>query len=379
MTDARTVAIFVGTRADLWPLRPVVEEVRSARGMEAVVLVSRADGRIGDHDLVGLEPMERIGRVVKAATPLALAGGDAEVTRDAASALAAVAPDLLVVLGDRHELLAVALAATLCGVPIAHLHGGEITEGAFDDAVRHAVTKLAHLHCAATEESAARIVSMGEEPWRVHVTGAPALAAVARAKPDPLTDFLGPGFQRPVALATYHPPTLTPDLAAAELEAILAALATVPSVIATAPGPDPGADAVADRLAEWASSRPGAVHVESLGERYAGILRAVDVVVGNSSSGLVEAPTAGIPVVNVGNRQRGRLRSAGVVDAPSPEDVVPALRRALSGDFRSIASGSLNPYGDERSAARVARVIAEAPLEELLCKRFVESTREDLG
>lgn len=375
--SGRAVAFFVGTRADLWPLLPVVDEVRAA-GIPGAVLVSRADERIGA-DLAGFGDVEWVGARPAGDSPAVLAAADGRVGADVAEVLTRRRPDLLVVLGDRHELLAVALAATLCRVPLVHLHGGEITEGAFDDAIRHALTKLAHVHCAATEESAARILALGEEPWRVHVTGAPALATVAGAVPDPLTDLLGEGFARPVALVTYHPPTLAPGRAVQELEAVLAALDSVPAVIATAPGPDPGADVVWDRLGAWAAVRRGVALVGSLGNRYAGVLRSVDVVIGNSSSGLVEAPTAGVAVVNVGARQDGRPRAPGVVDAPRPEDVAPALVRALSAAHREVAARAANPYGDAGSAGRVARVVAEAPLDELLWKRFVDRAREDVG
>jgi len=352
-------------------MRPVIESMHDDPRLVVSLLVSRADERIDVADLSSLAPLVSVGDARASVEPAELARVDGLIARDVARWLERAKPDLLVLLGDRHELLAVALAATLARVPIVHLHGGDITEGAFDDSIRHAVTKLSHLHCTGTADSAERIIGMGEEPWRVQVTGAPGLDAVQRAVPVDLATLLG-CVRHPVALVTYHPPTATPERLQDELAALLAALETIPSVIVTAPGPDPGADEIRSRLEAWVAAVPGRVFVANLGEGYPGVLRSVDVVVGNSSSGIVEAPSARVPVVNIGARQNGRPRADGVLDAPTASKIDGALRRALSDDHRERTRAAVNPYGDGASGKRIAELVATAPLDRLLLKRYVD-------
>ncbi len=284
-------------------------------------------------------------------------------------------PDLLVLLGDRYELLGVAQSALVLRIPIVHLHGGDVTEGAFDDSVRHAVTKLASLHCCATRLAARRITSMGEEPWRVHVTGAPALDGL-RARADEWTDArwhdaIGGAPAHPFGVLTFHPPTIAPQRADALLDALLDACARLGTVVATFPGADPGARGIVERLRRFATVHPDVRLVPSLGAAYVPVVAAADVVLGNSSSGIVEVPTFGVPVVNVGDRQDGRQRAAAVLDAPDPESVSSALERALDPGFRIALAGRTNPYGDGHASERIVDVLAEAPLPDLLAKRFV--------
>ena len=286
-------------------------------------------------------------------------------------------PDLLILLGDRYEILGAAQAAVLHRVPIVHLHGGEITEGAFDDLIRHAITKLASLHCCSTHGAAARLRSMGEEPWRIHTTGAPGIdTLVARASSTSASEWqraIGGEPSKPMGLLTYHPPTQTPERAECELDAILGACERLATVIATAPGADPGSSGILERITTWAAGQPDVRLIESLGPMYAPVLAAVDVVIGNSSSGIVEAPTFGVPVINVGDRQRGRERAPCVIDVGGVEaDVIAALDRALDPEFRKSVREASNPFGDGHSARRIADMVATQPLEPLLTKVFVD-------
>jgi UDP-N-acetylglucosamine 2-epimerase (non-hydrolysing) len=185
---------------------------------------------------------------------------------------------------------------------------------------------------------------------------------------------VGGAITAPCGLVTYHPPTRRPERGAAELEAIIAACDALPSVVVTFPGADPGASEIVDRLRRWSSARPGVHLVPSLGPAYAAMLARADVVVGNSSSGIVEAPTFGVPVVNVGDRQRGRERGAGVIDVPGePAAVRRAMEQALDPAFRRRVEGIPNPYGDGRAAPRIVEVVASCDLAPLLHKRFVEA------
>ncbi len=251
-------------------------------------------------------------------------------------ALAAERPDALLLTGDRSETLAAGLAATIAGVPIVHLHGGEESEGAIDNACRHALTKLSHLHLVSHAAHAARVIQMGEEPDCVVVVGAPGLDN--RFRDDlpsrrELEAGLGLPLEAPVVLVTVHPTTLggPPE---DEVAAVAAALEQVPGTyVITAPNADAGGVAIGEYWRRWASGRRRVVVVEALGERrYWALLREAAAVVGNSSSGIIEAPAAGLPVVNVGDRQKGRLRVGAVADvAARPDAVAAALRQAVAG------------------------------------------------
>ena len=271
-------------------------------------------------------------------------------------------PDALVLAGDRFETAAAALAATANRVPIVHLHGGEQTLGAFDDALRHAITKLAHLHLVSHDEHARRIVAMGEDPATVFVVGAPGLDALVRPDlPDRahLAGDLGIALDAPVVIVTVHPATLEADPSSA-VRAVVAAMDRVPATyVITLPNADPGAGDVR-ALLEEAARRPARLAVEALGSaRYWGLLRIADAMVGNSSSAIVEAPAVDLPAVNVGERQAGRRREANVIDsAATPDAVVAALRQALDPAFRERVAAVSPPHADGRAGVRIADIIA---------------------
>ena len=305
------------------------------------------------------------------ADELAWLDGPADPPPDiqAAAALAAVGTalrleptDALVLAGDRFETAAAAIAATVAGVPIVHLHGGEQTLGAFDDALRHAITKLSHLHLVSTEEHARRVMALGEDPASVHVVGAPGLDAAVRTDlPDraALERELGVPLRPPVVVVTVQPATLDPDPGAV-VEAVVGAMVAVPATyVVTLPNADPGAEPIRGRL-RAAASGPGWTVVEALGEaRYWGLMRIADAMLGNSSSGLLEAPAVDLPAVNVGDRQEGRRREANAIDAPSDAAAVAAaLRRALDPTFRAAVVSAHPQLADGRAGVRIADIIA---------------------
>jgi UDP-N-acetylglucosamine 2-epimerase (non-hydrolysing) len=367
------VAVFIGTRADFGPLSPVLRGLSSA-GADVVALTGVAfDAETLDAFLTdaveGPAP-----RVQSVAPPVETLDAAAQLEQGAAIAagtrelLADESFDRLVVLGDRWELLYVVPPFFLSGVPIVHVHGGEVTEGAIDERVRHAVTKLADVHCVASEDAARRVQQLGEPADRVHVTGAPGLdrfAALERLTASELARLLDRPIVGPVALFTYHPPTAAPaaQIRAWSSEALAATLDACGTVIATHPGFDVGRDEILEVLAEAEASHPNLVVIEALGRRYPVVLAASDVVVGNSSSGVIEAASAGVPAVDIGDRQRGRLRGGNVVtSAEGRHAVATALQKALSPEFQAAAKEVVNPYGDGTAGARIAAIILdEAP------------------
>lgn len=382
---ARTVGVVTVARSDYGHLVPLLEALRDRSGLALQLYVAGAhlSARFGRT----VEAIERDGWPIAARVETTgasdaavdVAAGVGAGVAGFARAFAHGRPDLIVLLGDRLEMLAAAVAALPLALPVAHLHGGEVTEGAVDEQARHALTKLSHVHFAAAEVYARRLLQMGEEPWRVHCCGAPGLdrfarlSALSRAE---LAERVGLPLRRPTLLVTFHPVTLEPGEAGAQSEELAAALEMVEGdVVITYPGADAAYETVIRRLEGLAASRPGTRLLPTLGEdAYGALLREADVMVGNSSSGLIEAPSFGLPAVNVGIRQRGRLRAANVIDVgPRRDEVAAGIRRALAPGFRESLRGLVNPYGDGRAAPRIAEVLASVELgPRLLRKRFVD-------
>jgi len=377
----RRICVFTATRAEYGLLRPVVAELVADPGVEVRLLVAGTHLATGHGDTVreveadALAPFERVEHVLASDTPVGVATSMGLGLIGVAGALDRLAPDLLVVLGDRYEALAAAAAAHLARVPVAHLHGGESTAGAADDAFRHALTKLAALHLVAAEPFRRAVLALGEDPARVHVVGAPGLDALRTLEPldrATLERDLGLALRDPVLLVAYHPATLG-EPPAAGVAALLAALDRTPAatVVLTGPNADAGGGAVAERLAAWAAANAGRARlVASLGtRRWGSLLRLAAAIVGNSSSGIIEAPAVGLPTVNVGARQAGRPRAASVTDVPAEAGAITAaIAQALSPAGRARAAAAVSPYGDGRAAGRIARLLARADLAGLAVK-----------
>jgi UDP-hydrolysing UDP-N-acetyl-D-glucosamine 2-epimerase len=302
---------------------------------------------------------------------IALATG--RLTEGVARALGRLRPDIVAVLGDRHELLGVAAAVAAFRLPLVHLMGGDVTAGAVDDAVRNAITKLSHFHLVAAADHARRLLAMGEEPWRIRVVGSPALDHLS-ASVEPWSKVLAElgvpdPDARPLLLVTLHPTTLLPGSAARETEALFDALSGIAArIVITSPNADQEHEAIRRRIRRFRSKGSVVRAVADLGSaRYWSLMRAADAMVGNSSSGLIEAPALGLPVVNIGDRQRGRLRAGNVIDvAPNARAIREGIRRALDPAFARAARKCRSPYGPPGASRRIARVLATLPLTQRL-------------
>jgi UDP-hydrolysing UDP-N-acetyl-D-glucosamine 2-epimerase len=385
---SRAIGVVTVARSDYGHLSPLLESLRAAPDVDLLVYVggSHLVPRLGrTADLVaadGWPIAARIDMGIDDDAPLAIAAATGRGVAGFAAEFARRRPDLLVVLGDRYEMLSAALAALPFALPVAHLHGGEVTEGAIDEQLRHAITKLSHLHFPAAEPYAARVRQLGEEAWRVHCCGAPGLdrlRARASLSREALGARLGRPLGRPTLLVTFHPETLAAGDVARQAEELTAALEKVDGdIIATAPGADTAYRTITTALARLAERRRATQVVTTLGDEvYCSLLREADVMVGNSSSGLIEAPSFALPVVNVGDRQRGRLGAANVLDAGHDREAIAgAIRRALDPGFRRGLAGLVNPYGDGHAAPRIARVLREVELgPRLVRKRFADAGR----
>jgi UDP-N-acetylglucosamine 2-epimerase (non-hydrolysing)/GDP/UDP-N,N'-diacetylbacillosamine 2-epimerase (hydrolysing) len=347
----RRLAVLTTGRQDYGILRSTILLLRRTPGFEVAVWAGgmHLQPRFGE-PLVALHrddvPVAReLPFLAEPPDPIA---DTAAALAQVADALAADRPDALLLMGDRAETLAAGLAATIARVPIVHLHGGEESEGAIDNACRHALTKLSHLHLVSHRFHAERVIRMGEDPSCVVVVGAPALDHLYRDDlpgRDELGAELGLSLEPPVVLVTVHPATLGAP-AREEVAAVAAAMARVPATyVVTAPNADEGGAEIADYWRGWITGRSRVTLVEALGDRrYWAMLRLVDAVLGNSSSGIIEAPALGVPVVNVGDRQRGRFRFGPVADVPAAEQAISAaLGKALATGRREPSDGGYPP------------------------------------
>jgi UDP-hydrolysing UDP-N-acetyl-D-glucosamine 2-epimerase len=361
----RKIAVLSTGRQDWSILRSTCLAIEAASTLDLELIIggmhlSGAHGRTAD--LVrddGLEPVAELEWMRDGADAVRQA---ARALQDVGAVLDRRRPAALLVAGDRFEVAAAALAATIQRVPIVHLHGGEQTEGAFDDALRHAITKLSHLHLVSHEEHARRVAAMGEEAGTIHVVGAPSLDAAFRedlADRAELENALGIRLEPPIVIVTVHPATLEADPAAVATP-VAEAMDLVPATyIVTMPNTDPGGSTVRAVMAA-AAARPGGVAVDALGERrYWGLLRLADAMLGNSSSGIVEAPAVDLPAVNVGDRQKGRRREANVKDVPEDaKAIAAALRDALWPGTRERVRAAHPPGLDGQVGRRIADIIA---------------------
>jgi UDP-hydrolysing UDP-N-acetyl-D-glucosamine 2-epimerase len=383
MSCPRRIAVFTSTRAEYGLLRPLMSEIAKRRGLTLQVIVSGT--HLSPAHGMTIRDIENDGFAIDACVYMDLGADTAvSVAHSAALALVGMAealdrlrPELLVLLGDRYELLAAAQAAVLSRIPIAHIHGGETTEGLIDEAIRHAVTKLSHLHFTAAQEYAQRVCQMGESKDHVWMVGAIALDNIEALQPvsrEELEQVLGIRLKSPSLLVTFHPETLSSDSGLSAMEALLLALDDIDgSIVITGTNADPGASCIRKALRAFAERHPGRVAlVESLGaRRYLSLMKLVDAVVGNSSSGLIEAPAIGKPTVDIGERQQGRLRAPSVIHCEaSTEKIRAAIQKALSFDHKALAERRETPYGTAGAARRIADVLQAEPLDGLLVKQF---------
>jgi len=376
----RRIGVITTSRADYGIYRPLLRAWRAADGeVELFAGGTHSLARFGRtvDEIVGDDwgPVHAIDHGGQGDRDLDIARSCGQAVQAFAVELDKHRPDLLFVLGDRYEMLAAGLAAAIMKLPIAHLHGGDATEGVIDESFRHALTKLSHVHFPAVEQHAARIRNLGEEAWRIHAVGALALDELARFEPEALETIareIGLPLGATTVVLSYHPETLGPAPAGEAFDAVAAGLAEYEgNLLIVGVNADAGHLDIAARMAALAARRPRTVLAASLTQqRYWSWLHHAAALVGNSSSGLIEAPSLKLPVVNVGDRQRGRMRAANVIDVPADAAAVKtALARAMSTEFRQGLAGLANPYGDGRAAARILGVLASLPARDVLIRK----------
>ena len=385
MTD-RTICVVTGARAEYgllsWLLKEIADDPDLA--LQVVATGMHLAPRFG----LTWRAIEDDGFMVDAKVDIDLGDDSARAvarslglgTIGMGEAFERLKPDIVVVHGDRFEVLAAAQAALLARLPVAHIRGGELTEGALDDAMRHAITKMAHLHFTASEAYSTRVIQLGEDPARVFTVGALGLEGVFHTPPmsrDALEAALSFPLGETTFLVTYHPATLGQIKPAQAVDELIAALDHFDdaTIVFTGVNADPGHDAIAKRIGDYAAGRPDPTHyVESLGQpRYLALMRVCAVVVGNSSSGIVEAPALKVPTVNLGDRQKGRLRAPSVIDCrETRDDIQGAIAKALDPEFRARLAETVSPYGDGDAARKIKTILKQTDLAGIVVKRFFD-------
>lgn len=384
-SEARRICVVTGSRADFGILLPLLQELqrRPEADLRLVATASHLSPEFGrtveEIRATEIPVADEVEVLLSSDSPGGVAKSLGLASIGLADSFRRLVPHLVVLLGDRYEILGAASAAAVMGIPIAHIHGGEVTEGAIDDSIRHAVTKLSHWHFVSTEEYRRRVIQLGEAPERVFRVGALGLDRVVdSALPD------GPAVRRelalpdglPVVLVTYHPDTAEPDQTLGNLDEVLAGLARIDDclVVFTKANADYQGRMINARLAEFVEAHDYRFLYDSLGSRrYLGLAREASVVVGNSSSGILEVPFLGTPTVNVGDRQRGRVAPDTVKSIAAKADAVAdSIRAALALEFDLVAARARNPYYAGGAAVRIADVITTHSLPSIK-KRFVDA------
>lgn len=365
------VCIVTATRADFGLLTGLAHKIQDSPTLDLILVVT------GTHQLqefghtvdsiyqAGFSVDWTVKQITRANTDTEVALQVGKGIVGFTDAFSSLSPDMLIILGDRYEMLAAAIAGFFLKIPITHLHGGEVTHGAFDDSIRHSITKLANLHCVAHETYALRVVQLGEQPESVHVVGSLGVEGIRstglKSKAQVEKD-LGIEIGCPLFLVTFHPVTMGVTENLRDVQSIIAALDTFKNatVVFTMPNGDPENQLVTNAIREAVQFRAGKWHFfETLGqENYWSMMAISSAVVGNSSSGVIEAPSFGVPTINIGSRQSGRLMSSSVISKPAEFNaIVAGLQKALSAEFRQDLASDLSPFPHQGAADKIVAIL----------------------
>jgi UDP-hydrolysing UDP-N-acetyl-D-glucosamine 2-epimerase len=370
------------SRSEYSSFRPLLKEIEKTPELKLFLYVGgmhlspRFGNTITSIEEDGFHISERIPFLLCGDSQQEIAGSIGLASIEIANCFSRFRPDILLLVGDRYELLAASSTALIFNIPIGHLSGGDTTEGAIDNQVRDSVTKMSHLHFVSMKEHADKVIGMGEEPWRVHVTGDPALDEIrinTTLSQHQLEEKFGFKIKHPFIITTYHPATLGSSDSVTEIEAILSALSNFSgTIIFTSPNADVGNQSIIDRILAFSKDRENVKLIENFGKYYYSILKYADSLVGNSSSGIWEAPSFQLPAVNIGFRQQGRIRAKNVIDvSPNNGEIVEAIRKAISKEFRNNLAEISNPYGDGHASEKIVNVLRNINnSSDLLVKKF---------
>ncbi len=368
----KKIAVVTATRAEYGILKNVIDKIDKSDKLDLCLMVTGTH-LIQDYGMT-VEEIEQDGYPIAEKIDILLSSNTAvSVSKTMGMAMILFAeaferqrPDLLVVLGDRYELLAVCSAAMNAGIPIAHISGGETTQGAIDESVRHCITKMSYLHFPACEEYRKRIIQLGEDPERVFNfgdVGVEMIRTLPRMKKTELEKSIEFTLDSPYMSVTFHPATLEKDSAKKQMQEVLTALDEFPHMkfVLTKANADAGGRDINEMIDAYVKEHENCIAFTSLGiKRYLSLLQYADGILGNSSSGIVEAPSFGIPTINIGNRQKGRLQADSILNCePIKEQIVEQIKKSQTPDFRHQAANTKNPYGDGNTSEQIVQTLIE--------------------
>jgi UDP-N-acetylglucosamine 2-epimerase (non-hydrolysing) len=369
----RKIAVFTGTRAEYGLLYWLLKDIQADAELKLQLLVTgmHLSPEFGctyqQIEKDGFTIDEKVEILLSSDTPVGVAKSMGLGVLGFTDALNRLKPDMLVILGDRFEALAAAQTAMLLRIPIVHLHGGEITEGAYDDAIRHAITKLSHIHCTSTDEYRNRVIQLGEAPERVKNVGAIGLDHLSRSKLmtiSELSQSLNFSLNKPYILVTYHPVTLAEEDPESSFQALIGALNEFPEhqIILTYPNADDGGRKIIPLLESYASKNPKRIlAIKSLGQiRYLSAVKHAAAVVGNSSSGIIEVPSFDVATIDIGMRQKGRLAAKSVIHCSANQsDIAIAIQNGISKKYKVENEAIVNPYGSGDASGQIIKLLKE--------------------
>jgi UDP-N-acetylglucosamine 2-epimerase (non-hydrolysing)/GDP/UDP-N,N'-diacetylbacillosamine 2-epimerase (hydrolysing) len=377
----RTIAVLTTSRADYSHLYWVLHDLARHPDVDLKLIVMGSHlapefgSTVREIERDGFPIAARVECLLSSDTDVGMAKTIGLATLSLADCLGQLRPDILLLIADRYEMLAPASVALALRIPVAHIEGGEISEGAIDDAVRNALTKLSHIHFTSTLAARERVIALGEEQWRVHRAGAPSIDHLLRTtllSRNQLEAELQIKFERPTAVVAYHPVTIARDTTR-EADEVFAALQQLSGqLLFCFPNADAGSRELIERTRRFAQPRSNAsVFVNLPAITYWALLRDADLLIGNSSSGIMESASFALPTVNIGIRQQGRERPCNVLDAaPERVDILAKIEVACCPQFRQSLQGVENPYGDGHAAEKIVNVLTSVPLgEQLLMKK----------
>ncbi len=379
----KKICVVTGTRAEYGLLRWLMEEIRKTPGLELQIIATgmHLSPEFGltylEIEKDGFSIDRKVEMLLSSDTPSGVAKSMGLGLIGFGDALQQLQPDIMLVLGDRFELFSAVAAAMVARIPVAHLHGGESTEGAFDEAIRHSITKMSHLHFVAAEEYRKRVIQLGEHPERVFLVGGLGIDNIKKLelldRPE-LETALEFKLGAKNLLVTFHPVTLEKESSAMQMTELLAALEKLKDthLIFTMPNADTDSRILIGMIDQFVVKHPGARSYTSLGQlKYLSCIRHVDGVVGNSSSGLLEVPSFAKGTINIGDRQRGRLKTKSVIDCdPEQKSIAAALRKLYSKEFLLELETVQNPYGEGGASKKIVKILRDYPLESILKKPF---------
>jgi len=380
----RKICVYTSTRAEYGLLRGVLQEIETESTLQLQLLASgmhlspEFGMTIQEIRADGFEPDETIEILLSSDTPTAICKSMGLAMIGYGEAIERLRPDMVLLLGDRFETFCMAAAAQVCRVPLGHIHGGESTEGAIDEAFRHSITKMSHLHFASCEAYRQRIIQLGEAPDRVFNVGALGVENIRRIslmERSELAESIGFNLEKPYFLVTFHPVTLEKFTSQGQFQSLLDALDAFPeyNVIFTKANADTDGRVINRMIDQYAEKRPErCLAVTSLGvHRYLSAMKYAALLIGNSSSGIIEAPSFKIPTVNIGDRQKGRVRAVSIVDCePFAASIEAAIHNGISSEFQQLLKNTKNPYEKSGTASEIVSVIAASEPTGWLKKQF---------